>query len=102
MVPYYAVIFTSTLKEESAAYQEMAERMETLAKKQPGYIGFESARGSLGISISYWESLESIAAWKKQIDHQQAQRLGREQWYASYKTRICKVEREYEFPSDSN
>lgn len=97
MKPYYAVIFSSTLKQNSQAYQDMAERMENLAKQQDGYMGFESARSGLGISISYWESLEAIANWKEHVEHQEAQRLGKEAWYASYHIRICKVEREYQF-----
>lgn len=95
--PYYAVIFTSTLTKETEGYLEMAGKMEELASRQPGYIDFESARSELGISISYWDSLEAIANWKAQIEHQKAQELGKSTWYASYKIRICKVEREYDF-----
>lgn len=94
---YYAVIFTSTLRTTTEGYLEMAHEMEKLASKQPGYIDFESARSELGISISYWDSLEAIANWKAQIEHQKAQELGKSTWYASYKIRICKVEREYDF-----
>jgi heme-degrading monooxygenase HmoA len=97
MSPYYAVIFTSLLTQETQGYSEMAHKMEELAKKQPGYLGFESAREELGMTISYWESLEAIKQWKENIDHLQAQQKGRDQWYRWYKTRICKVEREYEF-----
>ena len=96
-LPYFAVIFTSTLSKETEGYSEMADRMEKLAAEQPGYLGFESARSEVGISISYWESLEDIANWKEQLEHQEAQRLGKESWYDSYKIRICKVEREYNF-----
>ena len=71
--------------------------MEQLAKKQPGYLGFENARNEVGIAISYWESLEAIKNWKEQLSHQKAQDLGKSQWYSWYKVRICKVEREYEF-----
>ena len=78
MKPYYAVVFTSTLKAEDADYFDMANRMEELAKTQPGYLGFDSARSELGISISYWESLEAIAAWKENQEHLEAQRLGKE------------------------
>jgi heme-degrading monooxygenase HmoA len=95
--PYYAVIFTSTLRETTEGYLKMANEMEELASKQPGYIDFESARSELGISISYWDSLEAIADWKSQIEHLKAQELGKSKWYASYKVRICKVEREYDF-----
>ncbi|MEL6811676.1 MAG: antibiotic biosynthesis monooxygenase, partial [Bacteroidota bacterium] len=73
------------------------EKMETLAKQQPGYLGFEHAREDLAITISYWQSLEAIAAWKSNLDHLEAQHQGKERWYQWYKTRICKVEREYEF-----
>jgi heme-degrading monooxygenase HmoA len=97
MKPYYAVIFTSTLTSDISGYSEMAAQMEALAKQQPGYLGFESAREDLGISISYWESLEDIKHWKEHLDHQQAQLIGRERWYSAYTVRICAVEREYQF-----
>lgn len=95
--PYYAVIFTNIQTENLKGYEEMAQAMEVLAKQQPGYLGFEHARNEIGITISYWKSLEAIANWKANLDHQQAQRLGKEQWYKSYRVRICKVEREYGF-----
>ena len=95
---YYAVIFTSkrTLIEEEA-YQKMAAKMLNLARKQDGFIDFETARGEIGISVSYWSDLEAIKAWKKNIDHLLAQKKGKESWYESYKVRICKVERSYVF-----
>ena len=98
---YYAVIFTNLLSGNTEGYSEMADKMEALAKIQPGYLGFESARGELGITISYWESLEAIKQWKDNPEHLEAQTKGRERWYQWYKTRICKVEREYEFRRDS-
>ncbi len=95
--PYYAVIFTSTQNENVKGYSEMAEKMETLAKQQPGFIDIESAREGLGITVSYWESLDAIKNWKQQSDHLLAQQKGREDWYSWYHVRVCKVEREYEF-----
>ncbi len=95
--PYYAVIFTSVLSDAQEGYAAMAEKMEELANKQPGYLGIEHAREQVGITISYWESLEAIAQWKAVLDHQEAQRLGREKWYQQYTTKICKVERVYSF-----
>lgn len=94
--PYYAVIFTSIRTDLEEGYEEMAQEMVRLAALQPGYLGHESARNELGITISYWESLEAIKAWKAQSDHQIAQKKGREKWYSSYKTRIALVERDYE------
>lgn len=94
---YYAVIFTSTRTEVEAGYAERATRMVELAKAQPGYIGMESARSEIGITVSYWESLEAIKNWKANMEHVEAQEKGKTTWYKNYKVRIAKVEREYEF-----
>ena len=93
--PYYAVIFTSHRTDGDNGYGEMAARMAELAAQQPGYLGIESAREGLGITVSYWESLEAIRNWKQNAEHQEAQRLGHQQWYSSFRVRIAKVEREY-------
>ncbi|WP_299120202.1 antibiotic biosynthesis monooxygenase [uncultured Tenacibaculum sp.] len=95
--PYYAVIFTTILTNNLEGYSEMAERMEVLAKQQEGYLGIESARADIGITVSYWKSLEAITAWKNNIEHTEAREIGREKWYKKYQLRICKVEREYGF-----
>ena len=93
--PYYAVIFTSETKSNLEGYEVMAERMLELAASQPGFLGIESARESVGITVSYWSDIESIKRWKADSEHQIAQKLGKHKWYASYKTRVCKVERDY-------
>ena len=95
--PYYAVIFTSLKTDESEGYNETADLMETLAKQQTGYLGYESARDGIGITVSYWANLEAIKLWKQQTDHAVAQQTGRKQWYKSYKVRICLVQRDYNF-----
>ena len=93
----YAVIFTSKQSEHTSGYAEMSQKMEDLAKEQKGFLGIESAREGIGITVSYWETLENINNWKANTKHLIAQRTGREQWYDWYRVRICKVEREYEF-----
>ena len=95
--PYYAVIFTSTKSNDDSGYDEMSQQMLDLSKKQKGFISIESARNAegLGITISYWESLDDIVNWKSNTEHLNAQKLGQTKWYDSYKVRICKVEREY-------
>ena len=95
--PYYAVIFTSKQNGTDSEYAIMAAKMEKLAKLQPGYIGIESARNDIGITISYWETLDTIKRWKENTAHLFAQEKGKSNWYSWYKVRICKVEREYEF-----
>lgn len=96
---YYAVIFTSKLKPESTGYSEMVHQMESLVKKQDGFLGMETAREDIGITVSYWRDEDSIKNWKDQIEHQVAQEMGRTQWYEWYNIRVCKIEREYAFNS---
>ena len=98
--PYFAVIFTSTQTDHTEGYAEMANKMETFAKQQKGYIGIDSARNDVGITVSYWESINAIKQWNANTEHLFAQQKGREQWYNWYNVRVCKVEREYEFERD--
>lgn len=100
--PYYAVIFSSLRTEEIEGYAEMADLLVELASKQEGFMGIESARNELGITVSYWKDLESIRKWKQHTDHVIAQKKGRTDWYKNYKTRIAKVERDYEFEKLNN
>ncbi len=95
--PYFAVIFSSIRTDIKEGYDEMAQRMLDLAAEQPGFLGVEGVREGLGITISYWESLDAIKNWKANSEHLVAQSKGRSEWYAAYKTRICRVEREYGF-----
>ncbi|MEO2269096.1 MULTISPECIES: antibiotic biosynthesis monooxygenase family protein [Pseudoalteromonas] len=93
--PYYTVIFTSVRTEIDEGYGDTATRMVELAEQQPGFLGVESAREEVGITVSYWADLESIKNWKRNMEHLAAQKLGRKKWYASFKLRIAKVERDY-------
>ena len=93
--PYYAVVFTSTRTAGDHGYAAMTEKMFELAARQAGFLGVESAREEIGISVSYWTDLESIRRWKSEISHRDAQRRGRETWYSGYRVRIARVEREY-------
>ncbi|MCC6795909.1 MAG: antibiotic biosynthesis monooxygenase [Candidatus Hydrogenedentes bacterium] len=95
--PYYAVIFTSARTFGDNGYGAVAERMATLAKEQPGFLGIESARGTdgFGITVSYWESVEAIGEWRRQLEHLAAQESGKRIWYSQYELRVAKVERAY-------
>ena len=95
--PYYAVIFTNKRTAGDHGYSAMAERMMELASRQPGFLGADHAREEIGITVSYWESLEAIASWKAHPEHVFAREQGRKIWYSHYSLRICKVEREYNF-----
>lgn len=75
----------------------MAQAMDALAARQPGYLGAESVRNGegVGITISYWRDEASILAWKRVAAHAEAQREGRPSWYEDYAVRIARVERAY-------
>lgn len=93
--PYYAVIFSSLRTDIDEGYAEMNELIDSIAPHQDGFLGIESVRQELGITVSFWRDLESIKKWREQQDHKAAAKQGREMWYKSYKVRICKVERDY-------
>lgn len=97
--PYYAVIFTSLRTEDIDGYGDTSETMIELASQQPGFLGVESARGEdgLGITVSYWESEEAIANWRKHAEHRIAQQNGLARWYSEFVTRVAKVERQRTF-----
>ncbi len=93
--PYTAVIFTSVRSEDHDGYEQTAARMLDLASQQPGFLGVESARESLGITVSYWATPEAAREWKRVAEHREAQRQGKEKWYRHYRVRIATVDREY-------
>lgn len=97
---YYAVIFTSRLSDDAEGYDDMSAKMEALAAAQPGFLGIESARGAdgLGITVSYWDSLENIKRWRENAEHRAARAQGNERWYTHYNIRIALVERDYDGP----
>jgi anti-anti-sigma factor len=101
-----AVIFTNRLRvgdrERIAAYDAAAARMEELAARQPGYLGIESVRGDdgVGITVSYWESADAAAGWKRDAEHLAAQHDGREHWYEWYRVRVATIDREYSYDRD--
>lgn len=105
--PYYAVIFTSQRTEpgpssEGSDYALTAQRMLVLAAQQPGYLGVDSVRENhTGITVSYWKDEDSIEQWRQQVEHLQAQKLGKTRWYDEYSVRIAKVERSYSFTRES-
>ncbi len=100
--PYYAVIFSSIRTERDNGYSEMAVKMIELASKVDGFLGVESVREELGITVSYWRDLGAIKKWKENVEHKVAMEKGKSEWYKSFKVRVAKVERDYGFDADLN
>ena len=96
--PYYAVIFSSIRNDvDHSAYDEMNNHLMALAQKQPGFLGVDSVRDKLGITVSYWKSPSAIKAWQTQSDHLLAKRQARASWYKTYTIRIARVEQAHDF-----
>ena len=98
--PYYAVIFISRLSADTRGYAQTAERMLQIARDMPGFLGFESAREQVGISVSFWRDRASIDHWRQHGEHLQAQAEGRQRWYRDYQLHIARVEHCRSFDHD--
>jgi heme-degrading monooxygenase HmoA len=71
-------------------------------RRQAASIGTPAATAGsgsdgFGITVSYWSSLESIAAWRSHAEHRISQTLGRERWYEHFELRIARVEQSRSF-----
>lgn len=102
--PYYAVIFSFTLREslcdiEQQAYIDLANTLLERAQKIDGFLGEEVARSDasgMSISVTYWRDEDSIKTWRDDARHIAARDLGKKKWYDVVKVRVCKVERSYD------
>jgi heme-degrading monooxygenase HmoA len=72
-----------------------------IAKTQPGFLGYESARNEIGITVSYWKDKESVRNWRVHEKHTVVRNKGREQWYQGFKVGICIVESDYEWEKEN-
>jgi heme-degrading monooxygenase HmoA len=102
--PYYAVVFTSINADvDHTEHTKMYRRMVEIAESYEGYIGIEPARNpdGSGVAVIYWKDLATIQAFARDPEHLVAKKKGREIWYSHYLIRICKVERDYGRPEES-
>ncbi|WP_196892591.1 antibiotic biosynthesis monooxygenase family protein [Aureivirga marina] len=94
----YAVIFTSKRTNfDEEGYQKMANEIENLIQHQKGFLGMDFGKDSLRITISYWETLEDIKAWRENEIHQKAIKNGQKKWYEFYSIKVCKIEKSYDW-----
>lgn len=91
--PYYAVIFISQTITDDAAFNAMQTLVAEKLASAKGLLGMDRHRtaNGLGFSISYWDSLESIRAWRDEKTHARGQKEARDKWYSSYTIRVCQV-----------
>jgi heme-degrading monooxygenase HmoA len=82
-----------------AAYEAMDARMNQLLGQIPGYLGVKAYAAEDGetVAMAQFESREALLQWRDHPEHLEAQRAGREKFYASYEVRVCSIERAYDF-----
>jgi heme-degrading monooxygenase HmoA len=94
-----AVVFVSRRGVEyEDEYAEMAERMEVLARQQPGFVDMVSVRDPVtrqGITVAYFDDEESVAAWRRHPEHAEAQRRGIADFYDEYEVTVAAITRQY-------
>jgi heme-degrading monooxygenase HmoA len=92
----YVVIFKARINALDAEYSTTAQRMREKAFSDYGCVDFVAvSEGDQEIALSYWKSLEDIARWKSDPEHQCAQQLGREKWYRDFSVEIAHIDRSY-------
>ena len=79
--------------------EETDARLASLAATMPGYVSYRQYASADGeeLAVVEFESHETVAAWRAHPEHREAQRLGRERWYAEYRITVCDVARDYSF-----
>ncbi|MFP6583437.1 MAG: antibiotic biosynthesis monooxygenase [Candidatus Hydrogenedentota bacterium] len=67
-------------------YEELAPRIEALARSMPGFVSIKTFTEDDGerVSLVDFESWETMKAWCANSDHQEAQRLGAARLYTEY------------------
>jgi heme-degrading monooxygenase HmoA len=93
----YIVSFISLMSAETKGYAQAADQMMSAVQSQPGFIAAYSARNEEGVGItnSYWSSLEAIAAWRADGPHQAIQNKGKTVWYQWYQLQVCEIVKNY-------
>jgi len=93
-------VFRSRLRPEaSEEYEGWARRMHQLAAAIPGFVSIKTFAADDGerVSIVEFESERAHGAWRDHPEHREAQRLGRERFYAEFQIQVCTPVRRYGF-----
>lgn len=96
----YIVVFeVYTQGKKKDEYLDIAKELKKQLIKVDGFISIERFQ-SLNddnkiLSLSFWESQESIKNWKNNLNHLEAQQKGRNQLFLDYRIRIAEVVKDY-------
>ena len=93
----HAVIFRATIRELDPEYESTAAHLRHLALTRYRCREFISMRdGDVELSISWWDSLDDFRLWRVDPEHQAAQALGRERWYADCRIEVVEAPRQFD------
>ena len=97
----FLVVFRNRKRSDidQAAYDAEAERMESLAAEQPGFLSFKSYAAEDGevVALSEWQDEAAALAWRKVAEHRTAQQRGRTAYYQEYTLFACTDPRIHRF-----
>ena len=89
----YLVVFRNRKHTDidADAYAADAERMEALARMQPGFLSFKSYEAEDGevVAISEWASEAAVHAWGSHPEHTAIQQRGRSEYYEEFTLFSC-------------
>jgi heme-degrading monooxygenase HmoA len=91
-------VFRSRLRRgHEEEYTRVAAEMKALASAMPGFVSMKTFTAEDGerVSIVEFASQAGHDAWREHPRHREAQRLGREKFYSSFRIQVCRVERDY-------
>lgn len=100
-----AVIFEVTPKENGKAiYFEIAQALKNSLIKVDGFVSIERFQSLSSpekfLSLSFWRDEISVKQWREHLEHQVAQKRGKEELFQHYRIRVANVLRDY--GSDTN
>jgi heme-degrading monooxygenase HmoA len=99
---HLVTVFRSRLRPEAVEeYDEVAPRIEALARTMPGFVDVKTFTADDGerVTIARFDSVEHQRAWRNEADHRIAQRAGRERYYSEYLIQVCSLQDERTFTS---
>jgi heme-degrading monooxygenase HmoA len=95
-------VFRSRLNEAAHdEYSELVPKIVALAETMPGFRSRKSfvAEDGERLSLVEFEDEQSQRNWARNAEHNAAQQIGRERFYAEYVVQVCNVVRESRFPA---
>ena len=82
-----------------AQFEAALDKAHTCLAKYEGFLGEQPCKSIVDdnqfVTLFYFRDRESIEVWRRDADHIEMQRLGKEKIFSWYRIRIAEVEHEY-------